>query len=434
MIREKKGKMTRRKFVVAGAAAATTVVSGFPFVRTSRAQNVEPIKVGLVGCGGRGTGAADECLNAAPNMHLVALADLFPDRIERCKNLLTNPKRRGGPLPGFEVKNDHCFSGFNAFERLLETDVDYVILAEPPGFRPDNFTAAVNAGKHVFMEKPVAVDPVGVRKVIEAGRRAKQKGLGVVAGTQRRHQKSYRDTIKRIHDGAIGEILSAQCYWIGDTGYHENTFPNRRDAGWTDMEWQIRNWYYFCWLSGDHIVEQHVHNIDVINWVLGTHPVKALGVGGRQVRTGPLFGSIYDHFAVDFEYPDEVLVMSMCRQMAKCDNRVSEFIVGNRGKSNPNGEIAGANEWKFRGKSPNPYVQEHADLIESIRNGNPLNEAQNVAESVMTAIMGRESAYTGKEVTWDEMMNSDLDLFPKKLEFGPISVRPVPMPGQPRPR
>ncbi len=433
MIKKKHSKIARRKFVISGAAAASTVIFGFPFVHTSCAKDVKPIKVGLIGCGGRGTGAADDCLNSAPNVELIALADLFPDRIEKCKKLLTDPKRRGGPLPGYKVKDDHCFSGFNAVNNILETDIDYVILAEPPGFRPDDFTAAVNAGKHVFMEKPVAVDPVGVRKIIETGKKAKQKELGIVAGTQRRHQKSYVETIKRIHGGEIGDIVSGQCYWIGDTGYHEKTFPHRRDEGWTDMEWQIRNWYYFCWLSGDHIVEQHIHNIDVIKWVLGTHPVKALGVGGRQVRIEKKFGNIYDHFAVDYEYPDGIHVMSICRQMPKCDNRVSEFIVGTKGKSDPKGEIIGTKKWKFKGKSPNQYVQEHTDLIESIRNGSPLNEANNVAESVMTAIIGRESAYTGKEVTWDEMMNSNLDLFPKKLEFRQISVRPIPMPGQPRP-
>ena len=427
-----KNKITRRNFLAAGTTAVTAI-SGFPFIQTSFAQNVKPIKVGLVGCGGRGTGAADNCLNSAPNVELIALADLFPDRIEGCKKLLTNPKRRGGPLTGYKVKDDHCFSGFDAVKKILETEIDYVILAEPPGFRPDDFAAAVSAGKHVFMEKPVAVDPVGVRKIIEAGKKAGQKGLGVAAGTQRRHQKSYVETIKRIHDGAIGEILSGQCYWIGNVGYHEKTFPHRRDAGWTDMEWQIRNWYYFCWLSGDHIVEQHVHNIDVINWVLGAHPVKALGVGGRQVRTEKMYGNIYDHFAVDFEYPNGIHIMSMCRQMDKCDDRVSELVVGTKGKSDPKGEITGAKRWKFEGKPPNPYVQEHADLIKSIRDGSPLNEAQNIAESVVTAIMGRESAYTGKETTWDEIINSGLDLFPKKLEFMSIPVRPVPMPGQPRP-
>ncbi len=431
MIKEKsKQKMTRRDFIATGTIAVAGI-SGFPFVKRANLKAEEPkIKVGLVGCGGRGTGAAENCLSSAPNVELIAIADTFKDRVERCKQLLTDPKRRGGPLQGYKVNNDHIFVGLDSFKKLLETDINYVILAEPPGFRPLTFTAAVEAGKHVFMEKPVATDPVGLRKILEAGKKAKEKKLGVVAGTQRRHQKSYVETIKRIHDGQIGEIVSADCYWVGDTAYHK-IFPKTRDAGWTDMEWQIRNWYYFCWLSGDNIVEQHVHNIDVISWVLGTNPISALGIGGRQLRD---YGNIYDHFAVDFEYPNGLHVMSLCRQMPNCDNRIDEFIVGTKGKSYPKGEILGPNKWKFEGDSTNPYIQEHTDLIESIRKGEPINESENIAYSVMTAIMGRESAYTGKVVTWDEMMKSDLDLFPKKLVFGPLSVPPVPQPGSPRPR
>ena len=423
-----KNKMTRRNFLATGAVA-TAAISGFPFVHTSRAQNVKPLKIGVIGCGGRGRGAATNAIEAAPDIHLIALADPFSDRIEECLKTLTNPKRRGGPLKGIEVKEDHCFTGLNCHEKLLETDVDYVILTGPPGFRPRSFEAAINAGKHVFIEKPVATDPVGIQKILTAGKKAAQKGLSVVAGTQRRHQEPYIETIKRIHDGQIGEVVAGQIYWNGGTLWHRGDKPE-----WTEMEYQCRNWYYFCWLSGDHIVEQHLHNFDVANWVIGTHPISAIGVGGRQARTDPMYGNIYDHFVVDLEYPNDVHIMSMCRQFRGVDNKIGEFIIGTRGKSDPQGEIFGANPWKFEGRSIDPYVQEHADLIESIRSGKPVNETQNVAYSTLTAIMGRESAYTGKTVTWDEMMNSDLDLFPKKVEFGPAPQRPVPIPGQPRPR
>ncbi|GAF93323.1 unnamed protein product, partial [marine sediment metagenome] len=279
-------------------------------VHTSGAQRVKPLNIGVIGCGGRGTGAAANAIEAAPDIHLIALADPFADRIERCLRSLTNPKRRGGPLKGVEVKEDHCFTGLDCHEKLLETDVDCVILTGPPGFRPRSFEAAINAGKHVFLEKPVATDPVGIRKVLAAGRKATQKGLSIVAGTQRRHQKPYLETIKRIHDGQIGEVVAGQIYWNGSTLWHRGELPE-----WTEMEYQCRNWYYFCWLSGDHIVEQHLHNFDVANWIIGTHPIRAIGVGGRQGRTDPMYGNIYDHFAVDLEYPNDVHIMSMCRQL-----------------------------------------------------------------------------------------------------------------------
>ena len=422
MKNDKKSRITRRDFMAAGAVA-TAAISGFPFVHTSRAQSVKPLKIGVIGCGGRGTGAAGNALEAAPDIHLIALADPFADRIERCLTSLKSPKRRGRetPLEGVEVKEDHCFTGLDCHEKLLETDVDYVILTGPPGFRPRSFEAAINAGKHVFIEKPVATDPAGIRKVLAAGKKAREKGLSIVAGTQRRHQKPYLETIKRIHDGQIGEVVAGQIYWNGSTLWHRGELPE-----WTEMEYQCRNWYYFCWLSGDHIVEQHLHNFDVANWVIGTHPISAMGVGGRQGRTDPMYGNIYDHFAVDLEYPNDVHIMSMCRQLPRgSDGKVGELFAGTRGKSDPQGEIFGRNAWKFEGESTNPYVQEHADLIESIRSGKPINETQNVAYSTLTAILGRESAYTGKIITWDEILNSDLDLFPEKVEFGPAPKRAV---------
>ncbi len=231
--------------------------------------------------------------------------------------------------------------------------------------------------------------------------------------------------MKRIHDGAIGEIVAAQCYWNQGGLWNHGRKPE-----WTDMEWQVRNWLYFTWLSGDHIVEQHVHNLDAVNWAMQAHPVKAVGLGGRQVRTDPAYGHIFDHFTIDYQYPNGAKVMSMCRQIDGCVNNVSERVVGAKGTSNCHGMIRGANAWKYEGPSPSPYVQEHADLIASIRAGEPLNETRQVAESVLTAIMGRMSAYTGQEVTWEQALNSTEDLTPARLEFGPIEVPPVAVPGK----
>lgn len=287
--------------------------------------------------------------------------------------------------------------------------------------------AAVNAGKHVFMEKPVAVDVPGVKTVLQAGQIAKQKNLGIAAGTQRRHERRYQETIKRIQDGAIGEIIYAKCYWNGG-----EIWVVEREPHWSDMEWQLRNWNYFCWLSGDHIVEQHVHNLDVMNWVLGAHPVRAVsGLGGRQVRTDPKYGNIYDHFAVEFEYPNGVTVFSQCRQINGCLNIVGEFVLGTKGHSDCQQTIqTGSERWRYRGPNPNPYEQEHEDLIASIRAGQPINEAEAVAYSTMTGILGREAVYSGQAITWDDAMQSTTRLGPERYEFGPYPVQPVPLPGQ----
>jgi len=326
---------------------------------------------------------------------------------------------------GWKVDDDHCFVGFDAYKRLLDSGVDYVMLCQPPGLRPLHFRAAIEAGKHVFFEKPVAVDPVGIRKIIEWGEKAKEKKLGVLPGTQSRHSAKMKETVRRIHEGQIGEIVSARIYF--NTGY---LWTREREPGMTDIEWQIRNWYYFDWLSGDHIVEQHVHQHDQTNWVLGAHPVRAVAVGGRQVRTEPIYGNIYDHFAVDYEYPNDVHVMSMCRHWEKCPGNVSEAIVGTKGKSNCSGWISGPNEYHFKGVDNKPYVQEHTDLIASIRSGNPLNEAEQVAHSTLVAIMGREAAFTGQLIKWDEFLKSNLDLSPAKYDFGPLPEPPVHMPGR----
>jgi predicted dehydrogenase len=324
-----------------------------------------------------------------------------------------------------KATKERCFVGFDAYKQVIASGVDMVILATPPGFRPLHLQAAIEAGKHVFMEKPVAVDPVGVRSVLQSSEMATQKGLGIVAGTQRRHQNVYNDIMKRVHEGAIGDIVAAQCYWN-----QGGLWKVDRQQSMTDMEWQIRNWLYFAWLSGDHIVEQHVHNLDVVNWALKSHPLKALGMGGRQSRTDPSYGHIYDHFTVEYEYPNGVRVMSMCRQIDNTASRVTEYLVGTKGRTEPGtGSIRGENRYRFEGQHNDPYVQEHTDLIASIRAGKPLNEGRQIAESTLTAIMGRISAYTGQEVTWEKAMASSLNLMPEKFEFGPLPVPPVASPG-----
>ncbi len=411
---------SRRDFMKTSAAMSVAALMSGPY--HAYAAGSDKLRIGLIGCGRRGVGAAKDCLNSSPNVELVALGDLFERKIKGAR------KSFEGLADKMAVTDETCFLGFDAFEKVIACDVDLVILATPPGFRPQHLKAAVEAGKHVFMEKPVAVDPVGVRSIIASSELAAEKRLGLVAGTQRRHQADYVATLKRVHDGAIGEIVGAQCYWIGDYDYYT---PVKRRPGMSDMEWQLRNWNYFTWLSGDHIVEQHVHNIDVINWAFQAHPVSAIGMGGRQQRTGPEFGHIYDHFAVEFEYPNGARVSSMCRQMKETSQRVEERLVGTEGVCNPRGLISGAKPFKHEGDVPNPYEQEHADLIASIRAGEPLNEGRAVAESTMAAIMGRMSAYTGRKISWKWAMKaSKLDLRPAKYEMGDLPVPPVAIPGK----
>ncbi len=432
--------LKRSSLAVAGAAAAAEL----PFVHAAGAATDMEIKIGLIGCGGRGTGAVLDALGAATsviypqsgyhtedvaqgarigkkNIRVVALADLFEDRLATCRGELAKL--------GIDIPKTRCFTGFDAYKELLAVpQLNYVILATPPHFRPMQLKAAVEAGKHAFIEKPVAVDTPGVKMVIEAGELAKKKGLGIAAGTQRRHRRDYQETIQRLQGGAIGEIVYARCYWNGG-----QIWVVKREAGWSDMEWQLRNWNYFTWLSGDHILEQHVHNLDVINWVLGAHPLRAVsGLGGRQVRVGEIHGHIFDHFAVEFEYPGGLRMFSQARQINGCDNLVEEAVVGTGGVSNCRDRIypKQGNRWRFRERGqPSPYQQEHEDLIASIRAGRPINEARAVAESTMTGIIGREAVYSGKAVEWEAAMQSTTRLGPEKYEFGPYPMPKVAMPG-----
>jgi myo-inositol 2-dehydrogenase/D-chiro-inositol 1-dehydrogenase len=358
---------TRRDFIK-GSAATVAALSTIGTVAS--AAGPDKIRVGLVGCGRRGSGAVLNCIESSENVELVAVGDMFQDKIDWTMGRLEKVKE------SVKVSRDSVFTGFDAYQQVIDSDLDLLILATPPAFRPDHLDAAVRAGKHVFMEKPAAVDPVGIRSVIASGELAKKKGLAIVAGTQRRHQAEYLATMKRVHDGAIGDIVSAECYWVDDYEYYT---PPKREKGWSEMEWQLRNWNYYTWLSGDHIVEQHVHNIDIMNWALGSHPISALGMGGRQQRTGSEFGHIYDHFAVELEYPGGVRVTSLCRQMEKVAGRIGEYVVGTKGTCDPAREIKGAKPFMIEEEGVSPYVQEHTDLIASIRAGKPLNEARTIA-------------------------------------------------------
>ncbi|MDG3003974.1 Gfo/Idh/MocA family oxidoreductase [Paludisphaera mucosa] len=411
----------RRTFLKTSSAAA----AGLGLMSNAHARGNDVIKVGVVGCGGRGTGAADNICEAAGttyNIKIHALGDIFEDHLKNCRESVKNSQNS---KEKYDVADDRCFVGLDAYKKVIDC-CDLVILATPPGFRPGHIEAVVKAGKHLFAEKPVAVDGTGIRRVIAAAEEAKAKKLSVVVGTQRRHQPGYLESMKRIHDGAIGEINGGQVYWNQGA-----IWANKRQPSWSDVEYQLRNWYHFVWLCGDHIVEQHVHNLDVANWAIGAHPVRAVGMGGRQTLAGPELGQSYDHFAVDYEYPNDVHLMSMCRQIPGCENNVSETIVGTKGRFQSGGyRFSGANKERVRVQDGNAYVHEHTHLLESIVAGQPLNELKQVAESTLTAIMGRMSAYTGQAVTWEQALESKLDTFPKSLDMkGSMAEPEFPRPG-----
>ncbi len=422
-----KSGFSRRDFIKTSAASVAALsVAGRMYAAGS-----DTIRVGLIGCGGQGTRDLISCVNSTPGVEIVALGDLFKDRLEE-----SLAKLRTDVPAAVKVTPDKCFVGFDAYKRVLATEVQMVLLVAPPHWRAQHFQAAVEAGKHVFMEKPAGVDPKGIRSMIQTAELAQQKKLSVVAGTQRRHSKKYQETIRRIHEGQIGDIVAGQGYWNGGDmlGYWQWWDKENR----SDMEWQCRSWPWFTWTSGDHIVEQHVHNLDVLNWALQAHPVQCVGMGGRAVRN---LGNIYDHFAVEFEYPNGVRVASMCRQINGSTDRIAERVVGTKGVADVDqGVIAGEKPFRFfrddseltyEEQDPDHYVQEMADLIASIRNGTPINEGRNVAESTMNAIMGRMSAYTGRALKWDWAMNaSKQDLTPPKYDWIDLPVEPVAIPGK----
>ncbi len=423
--------VSRREFVKSSAIlSAAAMAGGLSWTAGSAygasGRGMGRLKVGVIGCGGRGTGAAANMLEASPDVEIIALGDMFPDKMKGAREGLaglgTDRAARA------QVPDDKVFIGFDAYQKVLAQGPDIVILATPPHFRPIHLAAAIEKGCHVFMEKPVAVDPAGVRSVIESAKKAQEKKLCIVTGTQRRHEKSYLEAMNFVKEGALGKLTSARCYWN-----QGGLWMNPRQPQWSDMEWQLRNWLYFTWLSGDHIVEQHVHNLDVVQWVMGANPVRCWGMGGRQVRTDPAYGQIFDHFAIEYEYPNGVTAQSYCRQIEGTTDRVEEVFIGSEGTlltAPGRGVLTGSKSWKFTGQNPNPYVQEHRDLLAAIQGGAYLNEGQRIAESTMVAVMGRMAAYTGKVVTWEQAMNSKLDLAPAKYEMGPLPVPPVAVPGK----
>jgi predicted dehydrogenase len=418
----------RRDFLkTATVAAGAAVVSNLSLAPAVHAAGSDQIKVGIVGCGGRGTGAGENVLNAARGVTIYALGDVFKFQVDGARGRLTNAvKGKKVQELGNNVEVEgRCFSGLDAYKQVINSGANYIILATTPGFRPIHLEAAVAAGKNIFTEKPVGVDGPGIRTVLAAYEEAQKKGLHIVAGTQRRHQAPYLETMKQIHDGAIGDIVGGRGYWMQGILWARAPKPEMT----SDVAKQIWNWYNYTWLCGDHIVEQHVHNLDVLNWAIGTHPQSAVGMGFRT-RNDERYGHIYDFFAIDFAYPKGVHALSMCRQISGCQNEVGEYLVGTKGMCHVSAYNINGKRVAGRG-GVDPYVQEHTDLIESIRSGKPLNELKQVAESTLTAIMGRMSAYTGKQVSWEQALNSKEDLMPKDLTLDMSKpVAPVATPGK----
>jgi predicted dehydrogenase len=415
---------TRREFLQTSAkAAAAGSLLSFPSAVYAGGSDV--LKVGLIGCGGRGSGAASQALQADDHVQLTAMADAFEDRLE---SSLANLKTVDEVAHKIDVPPERRFVGFDAYKQLLATDVDVVLLTAPPHFRPLHLQAAVDAGKHVFAEKPVAVDAPGVRWVLKTCDAARQKGLSVVSGLCLRYHDGFRETVARIHDGAIGEIRTLIA-----NDYRGPIWVKPRQPEWTDMHWQMRNWYYFTWLSGDFNVEQHVHYLDVCAWLMQGYPERAVGIGGRQVRTGPEYGNIYDHHSVTYEYANGARLFSNTRQQSGCFNNMSAHVLGTRGDAEVSERRlaigTGGNEWRFREKVKNMFQVEHDELFASIRNGTPINNGRYMAESTLLAIMGRMATYTGKSITWEQALHSQEDLTPPKYEWGSLETPDVAMPG-----
>jgi myo-inositol 2-dehydrogenase / D-chiro-inositol 1-dehydrogenase len=420
-------KSNRRDFLKAGGVALAA--SSIPAVHAAGGSQ---IKVGLIGCGGRGSGAFKDIMTADKDKYIVihAIGDVFEDKAK------AKAKEFGEGQFKDRVKiEDRAFFGVDAYKKVIDSGIDLVMLATPPGFRPNHLEYAVKAGKHIFTEKPVAVDAAGIRKVMALVEESKKKNLAIVAGTQRRHQPAYLEAYKRVKDGAIGEIVGGRCSW-NDRGI----WFNKRREGMSDVEYQLSNWYHFMWICGDHIVEQHVHNLDVMNWFIGKHPTRVVGMGGRMGGhnarpTGPVeeVGNIFDHFAVEFDYGPGLKISSYCRHFPGVSD-VSELIVGTKGWLRPGGSSFVINGKTFEvDDNVSPYVQEHIDLLKSLKDntGKHINELQNVTESTMTAIMGRMAAYSGQGFTWEEAINVDQDTMPKQLDLkGKLAVDPLPVPGK----
>ena len=435
-----KNKMNRRDFLqrstilgvgsIVGVSALASACKGPKYVPLRKPEEYyipelpdkaisgKEIKVGVIGCGGRGSGAIQNLFDAADGIKLTALGDVFPDRLEGLRKMAAEKL-------GQEVPDENCFIGFDAYQKVIDSGVDMIIDTTPPVFRPDHFKYAVQKGVHSFLEKPVAVDAKGYRTMMAAAKQAQAKGLCVVCGTQRHHQRPYVEAFRKIQEGYIGEITGGNVYWNQGMLWYRN-----REKGWSDMEWMIRDWVNWKWLSGDHIVEQHVHNIDVFLWMSGYKVAKATGFGARHRR---ITGDQYDQFSIDFEMENGVHLHSMCRQIDGCANAVGEIIYGTKGSWNSFDheikDLEGNVVWKFdkekaeaEFRQHNPYVLEHVDLVNHIRKGEPIDEATACAMSTLAGVMGRTSAYTGDAVTWDEMSQSEMDYLPERLEVGPMDM------------
>ncbi len=413
---------SRRDFVKTSAAVAGAAVLAAGAIPLSvHAAEDNTLKIGLVGCGGRGSGAALQALHADPNTRLVALADMFKDKLD---SSLSNLKQSDAGAR-VDVPAARQFTGWDGYKGVIQ-NCDVVLLATPPFFRPMHLGAVIDAGKHCFCEKPVATDMPSLHKVMEISKRAKEKNVSLVSGLCYRYDDAKIDTMKRIHGGEVGQIISVQSNYL--TG---GLWSNARKEGWSDMEWQLRNWLYFTWLSGDMIVEQHIHSLDKVMWIMGDEPpLKVTANGGRTVRTQPEYGNIYDHFNTVYEWKNGVRAFCQARQWVNCDTDVSDWVYGTDGVANVmQHQITGKNAWR-RKPGLNMYDLEHIALFKSIRTNEPINNGDYMVKSTAMAIMGRMSAYTGKTILWDKAIASTESLAPEKLEFGPIPVPPIAVPGK----
>jgi len=409
-------KNTRRTFCKQTVAATTGILaSTLPLDAMSNVYDNKKLKLALIGCGGRGSGAAVQALTADDKVELYAMADAFRDRIDSSLNGI---KEHFDGSKNIDVKEKNMFTGFDAYKKAIDL-CDVVILTTPPGFRPLHFEYAINNDKHVFMEKPLATDAPGIRKVLEVAKIAKDKKLNVVVGLQRHYQDKYITLYNKVVNGDIGKIVSGQVYW-NDGG----VWVQKRKPSQSELEYQMRNWYYFTWLCGDHILEQHIHNIDVANWFIGDYPISAQGMGGREVRNGIDHGQIFDHHFVEFTYASGAVISSQCRHQTGTASRVDEVFQGSNGSvvtgKGEMTDLSGNIKYKYPNKwneDPNPYQVEHDKLFQSIRNNEVINDVEYGAKSTMTAIMGRMATYTGKNITWDQAINSKEMLVPNNLTW-----------------
>ena len=430
--------LSRRKFIQnTSAASLASLLVGAQNLHAGGAS--DKVRIGLIGLGGRGCGAGIiNCAEADTNIELVAMGDLFPDHLEAAPaTIQRNMEKKNLPFKDiYKVTPDKMFSGFDAYKQVIACDVDFIILATPPVFRPIHFKAAVEAGKHVFVEKPIAVDPTGVRDFIKTSELAQAKGLTVVAGTQMRRAKHIMAVVEAVREGGLGDVLSGQSTRVGGALSNWRQSEAIRSANWSDMEWQLRRWLFTTWSSGDFITEQHVHNLDLVDWVIGSRPIKAIGTGGRQHRTDSIYPNVWDHINVEYEYANGARVTHMGAQIDGVSSRNDIRLDGTGGRlflSFAKATIEGSKPFTYDGPRVNPAVQEYKDTLDSIRDGMAINEGKQIAESTMTAILGRMAAYTGRSVSWKWAMNaSKLDLTPKEWTFGNYPLAPVAIPGKTR--